>query len=337
MLPWKPRRSRPRAEVVTNVSRASGALLTRNPVGTAPRRPRRGSKRARVAPLLFLSPVLLFALLFFVYPLVKNIQVSLQHYDLASLYTGDAAYVGLRNYANLPHDPIFRTAVGNTIEFTLLSIVFQLTIGLALAVFFVRQFPLNALLRSLLLVPWLLPLVVSGTVFRWMLDTNNGIINHVLLDLHLVREPVPWLTGYHTAMIGVLLCNIWIGIPFNTVILYGGLQGIPVELYEASALDGAGGWRQFRYITLPLLRPVLTVVTTLGLIYTLKIFDVIWVLTKGGPADATQNLTTYGYTLSFGGLSQFGAGAAVGNVLIVASLGLALIYLRTVRGEGEVG
>jgi multiple sugar transport system permease protein len=231
---------------------------------------------------------------------------------------------------------VFRTAVGNTIVFTLFSIAFQLTIGLALAVFFVRTFPLNALLRSLLLVPWLLPLVVSGTVFRWMLDTNNGIINHILLGLHIVNTPVPWLTDYDTAMVGVLLCNIWIGVPFNMVILYGGLQAIPADLYEASAMDGAGRLRQFWYITLPMLRPVLLIVTTLGLIYTLKIFDVIWVLTKGGPANATQNLTTYGYQLSFGGLSEFGQGAAVGNVLILVCLGLSLIYLRTLRAEGEV-
>jgi multiple sugar transport system permease protein len=319
------------------MTRTIEALPTQSGVGRVSRRRVRRSPRRAIVPLAFLAPVLAFSGLFFIYPLAKNLQVSLQDYNLSSLYSGNAPYVGLRNYTHLWHNPVFHTAIGNTIEFTLLSIFFQLTIGLGLAVFFVRSFPLNALLRSLLLVPWLLPLVVSGTVFRWMLDTNNGIINHILLDLHLVNTAVPWLTGYHTAMVGVLLCNIWIGIPFNMVILYGGLQTVPTELYEASALDGAGPLRQFWFITLPMLRPVLTVVTTLGLIYTLKVFDVIWVLTKGGPANGTQNLTTYGYELSFGGLSQFGAGAAVGNVLIVVSLALSLIYLRTLRREAEVG
>jgi multiple sugar transport system permease protein len=313
-----------------SVTIRSRALSTLNGVGKARRRRRAAST------LPFLWPVLAFSVLFFVYPLAKNVQVSLQDFTLASLYTGDAPYIGLANYGHIIDDPVFRTAVGNTIEFTLFSIVFQLAIGLALAVFFVRTFPLNALLRSLLLVPWLLPLVVSGTVFRWMLDTNNGIINHILLGLHIVNTPVPWLTDYDTAMVGVLLCNIWIGVPFNMVILYSGLRSISPDLYEASAMDGAGRLRQFWYITLPMLRPVLLIVTTLGLIYTLKIFDVIWVLTKGGPANATQNLTTYGYQLSFGGLSEFGQGAAVGNVLIFVCLGLSLIYLRTVRAEGEV-
>ena len=326
------RRQGHRADNVSVLAQASRTLSSQKGIDKVrQRRLRRQPAGARP----FLIPVLAFSALFFVYPLAKNIQVSLQDFTLSSLFTGKAPYVGLDNYVRIFHDPVFRTAVGNTIVFTLISIVFQLTIGLALAVFFARSFPLNGLLRSLLIVPWLLPLVVSGTVFRWMLDTNNGIINHVLLNLHIVDTPVPWLTDYDTAMTGVLLCNIWIGVPFNMVILYGGLQSISIDLYEASALDGAGRIRQFWYITLPMLRPVLLVVTTLGLIYTLKIFDVIWVLTKGGPANATQNLTTYGYQLSFGGLSEFGQGAAVGNVLILVCLVLSLIYLRALRADAE--
>jgi multiple sugar transport system permease protein len=275
----------------------------------------------------------LYTAIFFLYPLVRNFQVSFQDFQITSVYSGVAPYNGFRNYTHLFHDPVFRTAITNTIEFTLGSVVIQFGIGLALAGFFKRSFPLNGLLRSLLLIPWLLPLVVSGTVFRWLLDTNNGVVNQVLTSLHLVAAPVPWLTSYHYAMVGVLICNIWIGIPFNMVILYGGLQAIPAGLYEASALDGATGLRQFRHITLPLLRPVITIVIALGLIYTLKVFDVIWVLTKGGPADATQTVTTYAYQLSFGGLAEFGLGAAAGNLLIVVALAFAVIYLRSVRGE----
>ena len=143
-----------------SVTTRSRALSTLNGVGKARRRRRTAST------LPFLWPVLAFSVLFFVYPLAKNVQVSLQDFTLASLYTGDAPYIGLANYGHILDDPVFRTAVGNTIVFTLFSIVFQLAIGLALAVFFVGTFRLNALLRSLLLVPWLLPLVVSGTVFR---------------------------------------------------------------------------------------------------------------------------------------------------------------------------
>jgi multiple sugar transport system permease protein len=287
--------------------------------------------RSRAAGLGFLAPAAIYTVFFFGYPLARNLDLSLRNYQITSVYSGVAPFIGLANYRKLFSDPVFHQAALNTVVFVGGSLVFQFLIGLALAVFFVRSFPLSGVLRSLLLVPWLLPLVVTGTVFRWMLDTSNGVLNQLLLGLHLVDDPIAWLNSTSTAMIGVLLCNIWVGIPFNLVILYGGLQAIPVGLYEAAALDGAGAWRRFRHVTLPLLRPVITVVLTLGLIYTLKVFDVIWVLTKGGPANATHTITTYGYQLSFGGQSQFGLGAAAGNVLIAVAVVFGIFYLRTAR------
>ena len=289
-----------------------------------------------VARIGFVLPVILYLALFFLYPLIGNVILSFQDFGIQSVYSGQAPFNGLDNYLHLFHDPVFGTAVMNTVVFVIGSLFFQFAIGLGLAVFFTKAFPLGGLLRTLLLIPWLLPLVVTGTVFRWILDTSNGVANHVLLALHLVSEPVPWLNSVHTAMVGVLLCNVWIGIPFNMVLLHGGLQSIPAELHEAAALDGASGFDRFRHITAPLLRPVVAVVLTLGLIYTIKVFDVIWVMTKGGPADATQTVTTYGYQLSFGGLSQFGLGAAASNLLIVVALVFAVFYLRSTRAETAV-
>ena len=294
-----------------------------------PRRRRWGT----VARLGFVLPVVVYLALFFLYPLIGNLILSCQDFGIQSVYSGQAAFNGVDNYLHLLNDPVFGNAVVNTVVFTVGSLFFQFAIGLGLAAFFSRTFPLGGVLRSLLLIPWLLPLVVTGTVFRWILDTSNGVLNHVLMGLHLIGEPVPWLNSVHTAMIGVLLCNVWIGIPFNMVILYGGLKSIPADLHEAAALDGASGPARFRHITLPLLRPVVAVVLTLGLIYTIKVFDVIWVMTKGGPADATQTVTTYGYELSFGGLSQFGLGAAASNMLIVVALVFAVFYLRSTRNE----
>jgi multiple sugar transport system permease protein len=288
-------------------------------------------RRANLVGLAFLAPAAIYCVLFFGYPLVRNFDLSLRDYQITSVYSGVAPFTGLANYRKLFSDPVFHQAAVNTVVFVAGSLVFQFLIGLALAVFFVRSFPLSGVLRSLLLVPWLLPLVVTGTVFRWMLDTSNGVLNQLLLGLHLVDQPIAWLNSTSTAMTGVLLCNVWVGIPFNLVILYGGLQGISPGLYEAAELDGAGALRRFRYVTLPLLRPVITVVLTLGLIYTLKVFDVIWVLTKGGPANSTQTITTYGYQLSFGGLSQFGLGAAAGNVLIAVAVVFGIFYLRSAR------
>jgi multiple sugar transport system permease protein len=312
----------------------STALPTRLPVSRTEAGTEVERRRDCFTRIGFILPVALYLALFFLYPLIGNVVLSFQDFDVRSVYSGQAPFNGVDNYLHLIQDPVFGTAVVNTVVFVVGSLVCQFTIGLGLAVFFNGTFRLSGLLRSLLLIPWLLPLVVTGTVFRWILDTSNGVLNHVLVSLHVVPTPVPWLNSTSTAMLGVLLCNVWIGIPFNMVLLHGGLQAIPKEVHEAAALDGAAGWRRFRHITMPMLRPVMAVVLTLGLIYTLKVFDVIWVMTKGGPANATQTVTTYGYQLSFGGLSQFGLGAAASNMLIVVALVFALCYLRT--GSEEV-
>lgn len=293
-------------------------------------------RRAGLARAAFLAPVVLYLLAFFGYPLVYNLVMSFQHYTAGSFYTGRAPFVGFDNYASVFGDPLFTRTLLNTVVFTVASLFFQFTIGLALAVFFRRHFPLGGVLRALLLVPWLLPLIVSGTVFRWILDQDYGVLNQALLGLHLISDPVPWLSSTSVALAGVTLANIWVGIPFNMVILYGGLQGVPEQLYEAAALDGAGPWRRFRHITWPLLRPVTAVVLMLGLIYTVKVFDVIMVMTRGGPANATQTLTTWAYSLSFDELT-FGRGAAVGNVLIVIAMVFAAIYLRSTRTAPDGG
>jgi multiple sugar transport system permease protein len=295
---------------------------------------RLNAKKRALLKFGFIAPVVAYVLLFFAYPLTQNIVISFQDYTATSFYTGQAPWVGLHNYAAVVHDPKFSASLRNTIIFTAASLFFQFGLGLALAVFFSRRFPLNGVLRSLLLLPWLLPLVVSGSVFRWMFAAESGVINQVLLGLHVVGSPVQWLTSTTWALAAVTIVNIWVGIPFNMVILYGGLQGIPDSLYEAAALDGANAWQRFRYVSLPLLRPVTLVVLTLGLIYTIKVFDVIMVVTGGGPANATQTLTIWAYNLSFTDFF-FGRGAALGNILIIIALAFAVFYLRTVGRRGD--
>ena len=304
--------------------------------GTAPDRPARTRtwSRAGWACFAFTVPAWLYVAGFYLYPLVSNVRMGFEDYTVASFYSGVAPYVGWSNYSTAIQDSEFGRTVFNTAVFTAGSLLLQFGIGLALAEFFNCKFPLGGVLRSLLLVPWLLPLAVSGTAWRWILDTDSGVLNHVLEDLHLIGAPIPWLASTHYSLIAVILVNIWVGVPFNMVILYGGLQGIPEELYEAAALDGAGAWRRFRHITLPLLRPVTAVVLVLGLIYTVKVFDVIMVVTQGGPAGSSQTLTTFAYNLSFQQL-EFGRGAAVGNLLIVVAVVLAVIYLRVTRAQRQ--
>jgi multiple sugar transport system permease protein len=185
-------------------------------------------------------------------------------------------------------------------------------------------------------LPWLLPVIVSGAIWVRLFDLDYGVINFALRSTGIVSEPIPWLASSQWALTSVLIANIWIGIPFNMVILYGGLAAIPAELYEAASIDGADARHRFRYISWPLLRPVTMVVLVLGVIYTLRVFDVIMAITRGGPGNASHTLNTWGYQLSFTRL-DFGLGAAVGDILIFVSMAFGLIYLRTTyRPSGEV-
>ncbi|MEV4255668.1 sugar ABC transporter permease [Spirillospora sp. NPDC049652] len=220
--------------------------------------------------------------------------------------------------------------------FTAGSILGQFVIGLALALFFQRRFPLGGVLRSLLLLPWLMPLVVSGTAWKWMLDPDTGVVNTALRTLHLTSSGIPWLTGTPQALVSVTLVNVWVGIPFNTAILYSGLQNIPAHLYEAAKLDGAGPVSAFRHITWPLLRPVVRVLLVLGVAYTIKGLDLVLTVTGGGPAGSTETLATQAYKLSFQEF-EFGRGAVLGNVLVAISFVFAVVYLHAGRRAQAAG
>ncbi|MER5178273.1 sugar ABC transporter permease [Streptomyces sp. NPDC002896] len=280
----------------------------------------------------FLAPVTLYLALFYAYPLYRNLDLSLRHYTVRSFVQGDAPFTGLANYRTVFDDPTFGPALTHTVVFTAVSLVFQYAIGLALAVFFSQHFRLSATLRALFLVPWLLPLIVSASTWSWMLNSDSGVVNAALHAVGI--GPVNWLTSPSWSLTSVIIANIWIGVPFNLVVLYSGLQAIPRSLYEAAALDGAGAWQRFRHITLPLLRPVSAITLLLGLVYTLKVFDIIWIITKGGPADSSTTFATWSYRLGFGNLlPAFGPGAAVGNLLVVAALVFGLVYLKVQRKQ----
>jgi multiple sugar transport system permease protein len=284
-------------------------------------------RRDRLTYWAFLAPALLYLVAFFAYPVMRNVLISFQNYSITSLYTGQAPFAGLSNYRAIFDSGLLHGIVVNTVIFTVCSMAGQFVIGLGLAVFFSRRFPLNGVIRALLLLPWLLPMVASTTVWRWLLDQDSGALNRTLGALHITAGTTPWLASPHLALVSVILVNIWVGIPFNMVILYGGLKEIPEELYEAAALDGTGPISRFRYITWPLLRPVTGVVVVLGFVYTVKVIDIILVLTGGGPANGSLTLAVQSYKLSFENFA-FGQGAAMSNVLIVVALIFAVIYLR---------
>ncbi|HEX3765576.1 MAG TPA: sugar ABC transporter permease [Kofleriaceae bacterium] len=282
----------------------------------------------------FLAPVTVYILAFYAYPLYRNLDLSLHDYTVRSFVQGGARFTGLDNYRAVLRDPTFGPALLHTAVFTGASIAFQFAIGMALAVFFHHHFRLSVTLRALFLVPWLLPLIVSASTWSWMLNSDSGVVNAVLRMLG--GSPINWLTSPRWSLISVTIANIWIGIPFNLVLLHSGLESLPAHVEEAAALDGATAWQKFWFVTFPLLRPVSAITLLLGLIYTLKVFDIIWIMTRGGPVDSSTTLATWSYRLGFGNLlPAFSPGATVGNLLIVLALIFGLLYIRTQRKHNQ--
>ncbi len=293
-------------------------------------RPRRRFRGIQLAPLAFVLPAVVYLIVMFCYPLYYNISMSLREFTIRSFLTGEAPFVGLANYVDLFVSLRFGAALWTTVIFTVLSIAGQMMAGMLLALFFWRRFPLNPMMRALLLAPWLLPLVVSASVWQWMFAQDYGVINYMLQRLGIISQSIPWLVEPTNALIAVIITNIWIGIPFSMAVFHSGLQALPRELMEAAEIDGAGAMQRFFLIILPLLRPLTAIVLILSITYTVKVFDLIFVLTGGGPADATETLAIYSYKLSFR-LFDFGHGAAVGNILVIISLFFAFFYIRSFR------
>ncbi|APU15658.1 carbohydrate ABC transporter permease [Actinoalloteichus fjordicus] len=284
--------------------------------------------------LLLAAPALLFLLALLAFPLLYNLVTSVLDVDLAGLLGEGTPFVGAENYRAAVSEAEFWSAVGLTVVFTVSSLVLQFGIGFALALLFARPFPLNGLLRSLMLVAWLLPPVVSGSLFRWMLDADAGAYNAILRSLGLEALTNAWLTDTGTALAGVIFANVWIGVPFNMILLLVGLTSLDRDLYSSAALDGASVWQRFRYLTVPLMRPVAAAVLLLGLIYTFKAFDLIFVMTGGGPVDATRVLPLLAYERFFE-FFRFGEGAAITVLLLVIPLVVSLWYVRQLGKETD--
>lgn len=286
------------------------------------------------AGIAFVTPLLAYLLVFYPYPLYENISMSLHRFTRATFVTGRAPFVGFDVYDEVLSSSQFWPTVGQTAFFVVASLLFQYGIGLSLAVFFRRHFPLSVALRGLFLVPWLLPIIVSATTWQWMLDADSGIINRLLGLLGV--DPVWWLNAEHS-LTSVTIANIWLGIPFNLVILYSGLKNIPADLYEAAAIDGATGWRQFWHITVPLLRPVSAITLLLGFVYTLKVVDIIWIMTLG--TGTSQTLATWAYGMAFGkgssAVIRYSQASVVGTILLLVALAMGFVYLFVQRRQED--
>jgi multiple sugar transport system permease protein len=285
--------------------------------------------RRRRTGILLVLPALVVMLAVLGYPIVSSIGLSFQEVQSgAGKFVG--SWVGLDNYANILVDPAFLTALGNSIYFTAVEVAVVVVVGLGVALLLNHPLGRSGFFRVMLLIPWALAPVANAVIWKWIYNANYGILNVVLDQLGIINQYVVWLGDAQLALNALLLADIWKSIPFIALLLVAGLQNVPPILYRAARLDGAGPWQTFRYVTLPQLRTTILICVVLQSIWALKVFDLIYVLTKGGPADGTVTLNFLAYreTFSFG---HFGYGAALANILFLMMFVLALVYLRAFR------
>lgn len=286
------------------------------------------------AGLIYVLPAFLYMLVFVGYPIAQNLVLSIQNVTMKNLISPDKLFVGLQNYLDLFQDKVFLKSMSNTLVFTVSCLCIQFLIGFMLALFFNQNFKIAKPVRGLLMMPWMIPITVTALMFKFIFGTDVGILNYILSSLGLIQKNIEWLTTPGTAMFAIVCANIWIGIPFNMILISTGLTTIPKELYESASIDGAGKVQSFLKITLPLLKPTIESVLILGFIYTFKVFDLVYVMTSGGPVNSTHMLSTYSYKLSFE-MFKYSKGAAVANVLLVILLIVGTFYLRATKEEED--
>ena len=282
----------------------------------------------------FLAVPVIYLFAFVAFPVTYNIVMSLQSVTLGNLTTWLRPWVGLDNYREVIADPSFRAVAVNSLIFVGANVVAQVGLGLAVALFFSRRFPGAHFLRGLLLAAWMLPALVVGALWKWLFATQYGVVNFVLAVLGFVGEPVHWLADPSLSLLSVTIANIWFGMPFSMILISAALTGIPLEPYEAAALDGAGPVQRFRYITLPALAPALFAVACLTTIYTMRAFDLILAMTGGGPLDSSNVLPLFSWQFTFQQF-RFGIGAAIGTFAFLIVFAVALAYVRTLNQEAR--
>jgi multiple sugar transport system permease protein/N,N'-diacetylchitobiose transport system permease protein len=281
--------------------------------------------------LLLMLPAFVVVLGVVLYPLGRTAVLSF--FDVTSSVQTDLPFVGLRNYADLFGSPAFWATLARTAAFTIFSTALQLVLGLAVAQFLNQRIRGQWLFRSAVVFAWALPTIVNANMWRWILNSQYGLLNGVLMHLGLIETGKDWIGGPNQALLAVALADSWKSTSLVAILLFAGLQTIPRELYEAAALDGAGAWRRYLHMTLPLLTPTIGVVLVLRTIEAFKVFDIIYVMTRGGPASGTTTIAFYTYLQAFSN-QRFGLGSAVAFVTVACILALCLVYMRALNRSG---
>jgi multiple sugar transport system permease protein len=285
--------------------------------------------RGKYLGALFTFPVGIILLLLLGYPFVLGIWLSFT--DTIIGRTGN--FIGLDNYLSLLDNEVFQLVTFNTLLYTFVAVLFKLVIGFALAIVLNRDFKGKGLIRAIVLLPWIVPTALSTIAFWWIFDSQFSCISWLLMKLSIIEAPIDFLGDPNNARASVIAVNVWRGIPFFTIGLMAGLQTIDPTLYEAADMDGAGPWVQFKSITLPLVMPLLSVITTFSIIWTFADFHLIWIMTRGGPANATHIYGTLSYQRAIPG-GHLGEGAAISVFIFPVLLIGVLMTARSLR-KGE--
>jgi multiple sugar transport system permease protein len=260
---------------------------------------------------LFMLPAAILLLLFLTYPLGLGIWLGFTDERIGRA----GIFIGLENYEYLLDDSVFWLSVYNTVLYTTVASVLKFALGLWLALLLNENLPFKAFFRAIVLLPWVVPTVLSAIAFWWIYDAQFSIVSWVLIDWGIIDQPINFLGDPNNARASVIAANVWRGIPFVAITLLAGLQTIPPSLYEAATLDGAGSWQRFRFVTFPLLTPIIAIVMTFSVLFTFTDFQLIYVLTRGGPVNATHLMATLSFQRGISG-GNLGEGAAIAVAMI---------------------
>ena len=287
----------------------------------------------KFTPYLFVLPVIIVFVLIILYPLVKNIWMSFFENYLAK--PNAHAFNNFQNYIDLFKDSVFWKSAKVSGIYISITVVIRFILGFAIALLLNQKLHLRGLARALIIIPWAVPDIVACLVWIQMLDLQYGIINYVLMNLHIIKQPLDWLSSISLSLPAAMVVNVWKGTPWVAIMILAGLQSIPEDLYEAAAIDGANAWKKLVNVTIPLLKPVSITVFLLLVIWSIKDFAIIYILNRGGPVHSTEVMTIYIYQKAFTDL-KMGVAAAGGVILLITSMIFTVLYLKFLDKEESV-
>ena len=285
--------------------------LSERIAGEPARQKRRVLDERNLMGALFMMPAAAFLLLFLAYPLVLGLWLGFTDTKIG----GAGRFVGLANFVSLAKDSVFQLSIFNTVLYTVVASVVKFGLGLYLALLLNKRLPFKSIIRAVVLLPFVVPTVLSAVAFWWIYDSQFSIISWLLIKLGWIDHYIDFLGDPWNARWSVIVANIWRGVPFVAITLLAGLQTISASLYEAATLDGASPWRCFRHVTLPMLAPIIAVVMTFSVLMTFTDFQLIYTLTRGGPINATHLMATLSFQRAITG-GELGEGAAIANAMI---------------------